>query len=638
MRRLLLFALFLLIVSFGARADTNTSNVASRWGAQKLAAHPLISLYYSDTPDIWKADTWREVPADDPKIVPDRNGVKFTAERFGGLSIECIAVGKFIGNELRWTIELHNQSRGVVVGVIGPILRDIPDVPTGALYIPDRPGQKLDNPWTTLTGERKSINYPVPASMQYLAYAGSNGGTAYHVFDREKVLKQFRFGGPYRELSVCQYPFVPPAGAWKSPLIVWQSIDKDWHEAADRYRSWFRTVAPKPTLSERVKSYPIIGGTVVLSRPVDDANLHDVMKRQEVGNYAAALEQARGLKQAGFQGTQLVGWFGQGHDTTYPDHLPSDLMGGRSGLIEALKGMKDIGMIPGLYLNARLANVTSPTFLAHPDWEVRMGNGQRWTEGYGNQKFALMCPGSAEWRAHLKHEALRCVGEYGAEFVQLDQIGAASSVLCFNPNHGHRTPATAWGEGYPALLKEIQTEARKLNPLFWDWVEGAWEGAGPYIDLSQGGYWESIVGTVTFPEMVRYTLPDQPLFGDARMGGTPFWCPTDIHRAARIDTVAGKLMREATFMDNIGLSSDPQTEVHWFRGKTQVVLTGANLSKTDHTVTITMDLKALRRSRLPKRAHSAATGVAAMVVLNGASLLVSAPIPAGQVDAFVLDW
>ena len=97
-------------------------------------------------------------------------------------------------------------------------------------------------------------------------------------------------------------------------------------------------------------------------------------------------------------------------------------------------------------------------------------------------------------------------------------------------------------------------------------------------------------------------------------------------------------MREATFMDNIGLSSDPQTEVHWFRGKTQVVLTGANLSKTDHTVTITMDLKALRRSRLPKRAHSAATGVAAMVVLNGASLLVSAPIPAGQVDAFVLDW
>ncbi len=632
----LLVGLILLCGPGIARAVTNSAS--SCWSEKQLAAHPLFSLYFSDTPDIWKAESWREITAEDAKVTSERHGVKYAAGRFSGLAIECTAVGKYVGNELRWSVQLSNHSQGVVVGIVGPILREIPDVPAGALYIPDRPGQKLDNPWTALAAERKAINYPVPASMQYLAYAGSKGGVAYHVFDRDMVLKQFRFGGPDREMSACQYPFVRPGCDWKSPLIMWQSLDSDWHEAADRYRAWFNTIASRPLISERVKSYPIMGGTVVLSRPVDDANLHDVMKRQEVGAYAAALEQARSLKQGGYQGTQLVGWFGQGHDTTYPDHLPSDVMGGRNGLIAALKGMRDIGSIPGLYLNARLANVTSTTFLAHPDWEVRMGNGQKYSEQYGNQKFALMCPGSSEWRAHLKGEVLRCVGEYGAEVVQLDQIGAASSVLCFNPNHGHKTPATAWGEGYPALLKEVQAEARKLNPLFWDWVEGAWEGAGPYIDLSQGGYWESIAGTVTFPQMYRYTLQDHPLFGDARMGGIPFWCPTDIHRAARIDAAAGKLMREATFMDNIGLNSDPQTEVHWFRGKNQVVLTGTNLSAVDRTVTLTINLKALGRRNQPKRTRSAASNTAVKCQLDGKSQVIKSMIPAGQVDAFILDW
>ena len=97
-------------------------------------------------------------------------------------------------------------------------------------------------------------------------------------------------------------------------------------------------------------------------------------------------------------------------------------------------------------------------------------------------------------------------------------------------------------------------------------------------------------------------------------------------------------MREATFMDNIGLNSDPQTEVHWFRGKNQVVLTGTNLSAVDRTVTLTINLKALGRRNQPKRTRSAASNTAVKCQLDGKSQVIKSMIPAGQVDAFILDW
>ena len=52
-----------------------------------------------------------------------------------------------------------------------------------------------------------------------------------------------------------------------------------------------------------------------------------------------------------------------------------------------------------------------------------------------------------------------------------------------------------------------------VAPEFIAWIEGAWEGAGQYVDLSQGGFWPDLPGAEYFPQMYRYTLPEHPLFG-----------------------------------------------------------------------------------------------------------------------------
>ncbi len=599
---------------------------------------PLVTILYSEEPDIWKAQSWVELQPERVRVSSTRSRVTMQAAAFGGKPVQLQAIGALVAGEVRWTVRVWNRSAGTVVGVVGPGLRGVLDVAGGSLYIPDRPGQRLADPWKALVGERRSIAYPVPASMQYVTYAGPAGGVALHILDRAMTFKHFAYGGPERELTVYQYPFIPPGRSRTLPTVMWQPLESDWHEAADRYRRWFDSWAAKPRISPQVRAYPIMGGTVVRSRPVDDPHLKDVTRAMETGTYAGALEQARQLKAGGFDGTELVGWFGQGHDTTYPDHMPSDAMGGVEGLKRTLRTMREIGMIGVLYLNARLAAVGSPTLARHPEWEVRQEGDKRWIEQYGDGRFVVLCPSAPGWQAHLREEALRAVREYGTDGVQLDQIGAASSMLCFDRRHGHSTPATAWGEGYPRLLRDLQRDARKLTPHYWQWVEGAWEGSGQYIDGTQGGFWQSIPGTVTFPQLYRYTHPGHPLFTDARMGGIPYWCPSNIHRNRRINEAVGGFFWTARFMDDIGLTGTDGIEGHWFVKGRRAVVTVFNATGTNEPIAVTIAPDRLPASSHPRLCKATASDETVQARITGLGLTLAVRVPPREVEAILVEW
>jgi hypothetical protein len=556
-------------------------------GARVVAQAPVASLLgvmYSETPSRWEAQTWAPLAPDAVAAQVGGDLVRLQVDSFGGKPICLTATGQIsqARREVLWRLELHNGATGTVVGVSGPRLAGLGELEGASLYIPNRSGHRLPDPWTHLTA-RGSVGYPVPASMQYLVYANDTSGVAFHVQDAGMSYKLFTYGGPEHELGVLQFPFVEPGQDWHSGGVLWQVLDGDWHQAADRYRRWFRAWARRPQLSPQLRRFPTWGGTVVKSRPVDDPNVRDVLKRQETGTYAGALEQIKQLHAGGFGGTHLVGWFGQGHDTTYPDFDPAPDMGGEEGLKDLIRQAHDMGMGITLYLNARLANLTNPTYLAHPQWRALEGNGAQWREGYGDQQFALLCPAVRGWQEHLTAVVERVAGEYKGDGVQLDQIGAATSVLCFDPSHGHRTPATAWAEGYRAMLRMIRAAAEAHNPEFWLWVEGAWEGAGQYVDLSQGGFWPDAPGAVAFPELYRYTLPEHMVMSDAALGAMPYWCPSDIHRADRINAAAGEVFLKGEFLDNQGLTSEPVARLHWFRAGRRVVVSVSNDSDAEQT-------------------------------------------------------
>lgn len=598
---------------------------------------PPIAINYSNEPDIWKAQTWRRLLPDAVKVERHSKEIDFVIPSFGGKTIRATLSARPNGDEIDWNISIHNKSHGTVVGVIGPALRQVATVPNGYIYFPDRPGQRLAAPWQRLHSGAASLVYPVPASMQFLIYADRTWGVSYQVWDKEMVYKKLIFGGPSRELSVEQYPFIPPRGIWRSPVICWQILNRGWRQAARRYGRWFHSWAAKPQVSPEVKSFPVMGGIVVLARPVSDPTLHDVTKKMQVGTYDAALKKAAELRKAGFQGAHLIGWFGQGHDSTYPDYYPTARMGGEKGLLHLVNGMHRLGMLVTLYLNARLANVTSPTYLAHPGWAVELPGGGVVHENYG-ENFVVLCPASKGFQDDLISTVDRIAKVYHGDGVQLDQIGAASSFLCFNPKHGHSTPATAWAQGYTEMLKRIRSAAREINPDFWDWIEGAWEGAGQYVDLSQGGYWPDVPGATYFPRLFHYTIPEQPLFGDPGMGGIPYWCPTDIHRAMRINRVAGHLFLSGSYMDSAGLTSNPKTEALWFRGRREAVVTVRNTGGQDQSFTVDLELDRCPRHRLPISTRELAAGVNVPVYQKAGHLTIPVSVPAGQVEAVLLKW
>ena len=123
------------------------------------------------------------------------------------------------------------------------------------------------------------------------------------------------------------------------------------------------------------------------------------------------------------------------------------------------------------------------------------------------------------------------------------------------------------------------------------------------------------------------------MFGDARMGGVPFWCPTDIHRAMKINKAAGSVFLHGQFMDDIGLSVSPAAEVHWFREKKRAVITLVNNTASAQTYNVRLDLKQWSTGGYPKYAIALASGDKLSFKNLNNVLSFSVSVPAGQVDA-----
>ena len=600
---------------------------------------PLFVILYSDATNIWEARQWQRIKPDEETLSPSADGWNYEARSFEKkpVKVSARAVVNGMAGEVTWDIRLENHTGGTVVGLMGPCLRNVQDRSGGFLAVPSRAGQRIDDPWNTLTNSLQQLAYPVPAGMQYLAYSGKGGGVAFHVLDRDMNYKQFVYGGEGRLMTVVQYPFVPPGGVWQSPAILWQGFTNDWHAAADRYRTWFRSWAQRPQISPSVIAMPIVPGIVIRARPQEDPWLKDVTKSQEVGTYAAAYPKIEAFARRGMSGVHLVGWFGQGHDSTFPDHLPSAAMGGEDGLLKMVARIKQNNLLAIYYLNARLLNVaTSPTYQQHKDWEAITEDGKPLQEVIGSETFHVACPGSPGYREHMKREVVRVAEKYGGDGVQLDQIGAARSVLCFDATHGHSTPASAWATGYTAMLDEIYHGVRAVNPKFFCWIEGAWDGAGQYADLSMGGFWPDHPSSKPFPQMYRYTLPEHPMFGDATLGGVPYWCATDAGRAKRIGRQAAVFFIGGDFRDDIGLTLTAPGEAHWFTQGKEALISVYNPTKESQTYVVRLKTK-IRPGDAPyasARALAAEADIPLTATADGFSVKVI--IPARQVEAVLL--
>ncbi len=519
---------------------------------------PPISVAVSPAASMWEARAWEWLQADRVQVEAEAGRWRIRFNGFGGRNIAATLCVTAENDEFRFDVTLRNDDAGVVVAVASPSIGGFGDLPGGALYVPDRIGRKLKTPFAAMP-EAVTLSYPVPLSLQFIAFNTGSAGWAVRCEDASMAYKDLRLGGPGRELTVTQYPFLETGRVASLSPVFLHVHAGSWHVAADRYRRWFESAAPVPAVSAKVRSLPVGDSVVIRSRPVEDPNMPDVTKAQEVGTYDAAIAKLTSSRAAGNEAIHVVGWHDRGHDTDFPEFRVSEAMGGAAGLKRLAEAGRRLGMQVGYYMNGRLVNVRAPFYTEHPEALVRKAEGVRSTERYGGEEFEVLCPHAEVYIRQLEDRVAELTRDFGADSIQLDQVGAAPGLLCFDSSHGHSTPATAWAEGYHRLLSRVLAAGRRHNPDFWIWIEGAWEGCGAEVDVSMGGPWSFHKQAVACPEIYRFSVPGHPVFGDAILGGVPIWQRGLANPAVVALKQNVSFFSRSRYMDSLGLSFDDAT-------------------------------------------------------------------------------
>jgi len=342
-------------------------------------------------------------------------------------------------------------------------------------------------------------------------------------YDKDLDCSQLCFGRSGETSAVgmwiVKYPFAASGASWESPDQSVGIHAGDWHWGADRYRNWLETWLTQPQVPKRIKELSGTGGSVWLK----DRDEH------LLNSYEDIIQRAEAAPPGCIIG--LIGWMYNGHDTYYAEYVPIPDLGGAKALVSAVDRVHRSGRVMYGYMNARLAAVATQTYKNNGKrWAVltkQPGIGvsslsfselhEGWNEEWSMAKrgegwHAVMCPAVKGWQDHLVSEALRMITDYHFDGLFVDQPGSFYSELCYNKDHGHKTPASGWGSGYLEMLRRIREETRKVNPKSFLSIEGMNDAYGQYVDyhLDKNPLWEPMrihPQMETFVEMWRYTLP-----------------------------------------------------------------------------------------------------------------------------------
>lgn len=380
-------------------------------------------------------------------------------------------------------------------------------------------------------GESITWNYPVFGAMQWVDYGDKDSGIYIGTHDKTPYIKLCtvgkRNGRPWFRVRWTDIRLMPGETFELPPVVVWEH-EGDWHTGARYYREWAETWMEKPSGAEWYNDAP--------------AWCWCGMKGQHASRPNRCFSELPATSQAdseyGVRLANVASWMEHGHDTHYPDYWAGESMGGPEALIQAVNDIHSRGRCISMYTNGRIAD---------PEGSIgKMENWQGWTcqapsrevvaelqrlhanfypganpdvywntsgtvvtETYDKVDFAVMCPGSPEWREFFISRIETIARDYGADGTFIDQICGAWATPCYSDAHDHQRPNESWS-GYHILLKELRSRLRAINPHFQMATEGVCDILGQFFDVQQGhNDWDTQVGTKSWPmpELYGYTFP-----------------------------------------------------------------------------------------------------------------------------------
>ena len=445
-----------------------------------------------------------------------------------GIALRLTITVPVKGTETQWRLELENElayepSKALVVHRVRyPYFSDVSPEACGAnpfVILPTLMGQQFPDPGKNLVGHGP-VPYIGSATMGWLDFYGANGGLYVKVGDGEPLpqtalLAQSDAQTHQLTLGLERWSLAWPGQKWSCASGV-ALHGGDWHAAADLYRDWFRRtfkLYQPPSWLQEADGYVMSGSPTY-----------------EFADFPRALDNAKAM---GLNYLQLWSEMTGGDITYHAFAFPNPYMGTPEELTRALADLHARGGHIGFYLNFITGDPLMGTFSRQPMHDQKIpkdiprpardymqdnwvqqalmspaGSYSTWNtyvpgylDGYWNQ-----CPAATKWTDYYYYWVIdKWAKQYRADVWYLDSCPVSLGYPCFASDHGHVRPAPE-GQSIINFYKRLRAGA---PPGFCLMQEYSSDRLLPYSTHALGLPWH-----VPFarPEVVRYTLPEYPLF------------------------------------------------------------------------------------------------------------------------------
>ena len=617
-------------------AARNTPNgLDVTFGERGLPIAEIETVRYLKNPRFFREEDTTQVVPDHETLVKmtkatTEAGQELTIEHriAGYIPLQLRVVVPPKGVETQWYMRLDNQrtlrpSKSVVVHRMRyPCLDGLPETLFGEapfVVVPVLMGQKFPDPGRTL-GQKRPVSYIGQATMGWFDFYGSNGGLYIKVGDlgplpQTDLILQSDTTTRRLRLGVQRWALCWPGEGFEPGPCGVAVHGGDWHRAADLYRTWFRgnfSPHPVPDWLREADGYVMSGGP-----------------GYEFADFPRAIRHAQAM---GISYIQLWSEMTGGDISYHAFAFPNPYMGTEQELTRAVAELHKAGGHVGVYLNFNTGDPLLGTFVRQPrlaqkiprniprpapdymtdNWVQQSlmshaGSYSMWAttvpgyiDDYWNQ-----CPAAEKWTDFYHYWVVnKWAKEYKIDVWYLDSCPVSRGSPCFAFDHGHTRPVPE-GQSIINFYKRLKRNKPKRFCIMQEYSS---DRLLPYSTHALGLMWHP---KHAHPEVVRYTLPEYPLFSgmcNGRAGLKQFYPdekptprdgservflignrfefpmntrPPDMVDPWKRDIVAlrracGPEMNHGDFLDNIGLGPLPEhVHARAFRnlGHTRIVIT-----------------------------------------------------------------
>ena len=277
-----------------------------------------------------------------------------------------------------------------------------------------------------------------------------------------------------------------------------------WHKGVDIYKKWRSTWFVAPHRAEWLKH---VNSWQQLQINTSESRIN--FKIKDLYKYVDE------CKRYGVDAIQLTGWAMGGQDRGVPCHDLDPRLGTVEEFKKAISDANKKGVKILLFTKFTWADLTADyheQYLPHLAWNqaqdtcIHPGyNYNTYTQliGINTRRFGILCMMDEDLREKLHVEFQKCLDLGAPGMVYDENQHHAGTILCFNPNHGHKVPGFIY-KGADLLGREFYEMCQKSNPDF------LMTGEGPY-DLQTQYYATYTRGDYNQEPVLRYIDSEVPI-------------------------------------------------------------------------------------------------------------------------------